>query len=155
MIAPKTQTDKDKDHKPNDGECVPHQELKVIMRALTKAFESHTIDANSSPSGSIYPSFSSFDENIANEHIEWEVSMNKIFARRCIYDRRKIKIVSSTLTNNALVWWNNLHDSDKPQTWTDVKALMREQFVSMDDTKNNLSNSTDVMPSDKSELPLL
>jgi hypothetical protein len=25
----------------------------------------------------------------------------------------------------------------------------------MDDTKNNLNNSTDVMPSDKSELPLL
>jgi hypothetical protein len=36
-----------------------------------------------------------------------------------------------------------------------VKALTREQFVSMDATKNNLSNSTDVMHSDKSELPLL
>jgi hypothetical protein len=36
-----------------------------------------------------------------------------------------------------------------------VKALMRQQFLSMDDTKNNLSNSTDIMPSDKSELPLL
>jgi hypothetical protein len=32
------------------------------MRALTKAFESHTIDDDSSPSGSIYPSFSSFDK---------------------------------------------------------------------------------------------
>jgi hypothetical protein len=32
---------------------------------------------------------------------------------------------------------------------------MREQFGSMDETKNNLSNCTDVMPSDKSELPLL
>jgi hypothetical protein len=41
------------------------------------------------------------------------------------------------------------------KTWTNVKALRREQFVSMDDTKNNLSNSTDVMPSDKSKLPLL
>jgi hypothetical protein len=48
-----------------------------------------------------------------------------------------------------------LHDYEKPQTWTDVKALMRQQFVSIDDSKNNLSNSTNIMPSDKSELPLL
>jgi hypothetical protein len=122
---------------------------------VDKAFESHTIDVDSSPLGSIYLSFSSFDENIANEYNEWEVSMDKIFARCRICDRRKIKIVANTLTNDVLVWWNNLHDYEKPQTWTDVKALMRQQFVSMDDTKNNLSNSTDIMPSDKSELPLL
>jgi hypothetical protein len=36
-----------------------------------------------------------------------------------------------------------------------VKALMRQQFVSTDGSKNNLSNSTDSMPSDKSEFPLL
>jgi hypothetical protein len=153
--GPKTQTDKDKGPKPTDGECVSYLELKEMMCALTKAFESHTIDVDSSPSGSIYPSFSSFDENIANEHNKWEVSMDKLFARRRICDRRKIKIVASTLTNDVLVWWNNLHDYQKPQTWTDMKALMREQFVSIDDTKNNLSNSTNVMPLDKSELPLL
>jgi hypothetical protein len=55
----------------------------------------------------------------------------------------------------VLVWWNNLHDYEKPQTWTNMKALMRQHFFSMDDTKNNLSNSSDVMPLDKSELPLL
>jgi hypothetical protein len=60
-----------------------------------------------------------------------------------------------TLKNDALVWWNNLHDYGKPQNWTDVKTLMRQQFVSMDDSKNNLSNSTDIMPSNKSDLPLL
>jgi superoxide dismutase len=54
--------------------------------------------------------------------------------------------VGNTLTNHALVWWNNLHDYEKPQTWTDMKALMRQQFVSVDDTKNNLSNSTAIMP---------
>jgi hypothetical protein len=36
--------------------------------------------------------------------------MDKIFARRCICDRQKIKIVDSNLTNDALVWWNNLHN---------------------------------------------
>jgi hypothetical protein len=37
--------------------------------------------------------------------------------------------MASTLMNHALVWWNNLHDYDKPQICDDVKALMREQFV--------------------------
>jgi hypothetical protein len=63
--------------------------------------------------------------------------------------------VTSILTNDALVWWNHLHDYERPQTWNDVKALMRQQFISMDDTNNNLSNSTDIMSSYKSELPLL
>jgi hypothetical protein len=155
MTGPKTQTDKDKGTKHTNGECVSHLELKEMMHTLTKAFESHTIDVDSTPSGSIYPSLSSFDENIAIEYYEWEISMDKIFARRHKCDRRKLKIVASTLTNDALVWWNNLHDYEKPKTWIDVKALMRQQFVSMDDSKNNLSKSTDTMPLDKSELPLL
>jgi hypothetical protein len=64
--------------------------------------------------------------------------MDKIFARCRICDRQKIKIVDSTLTNDALVWWNNLHDCEKPQTCTGVKALNIQQFVSIDDSKNNL-----------------
>jgi hypothetical protein len=155
MIGPNTQMDKDKCPKPSNGECVSHLELKEMMQTFSKAFESHTIYVDSSPSSSIYLYFSSFDTNIANEYTEWEVSMGKIFARRRICDRRKIKIVVSTLTNDALVWWNNLYDYEKPQTLNDLKALMRQQFISMDDTKNNLSNSTNIMPSDKSELPLL
>jgi hypothetical protein len=80
MTVPKTQTNKDKGPKPTNGECVSYLKLKEIMCALTKDFESHTIDVDSSPSSSIYPSFSSFDANIANEYTEWEVSMDKIFA---------------------------------------------------------------------------
>jgi hypothetical protein len=80
MIGLKTQTDKDKGPKPTNGEYVSHLELKEMVRTLTKAFESHTIDVNLSPSGSIYPYFSSFDANIANEYTEWKVSMDKIFA---------------------------------------------------------------------------
>jgi hypothetical protein len=72
-------------------------ELKDMMHKLTKAFEIHTIDYDLSPLGSIYPSFSSFDENIANEYTEWEESIDKIFTRRRICDRRKIKYVASTL----------------------------------------------------------
>jgi hypothetical protein len=75
MIWPKTQIDKDKDPKPTDGdgECVSHLELKEMMHTLTIAFGSHTIDVDSPPSCSIYPSLSSFDANIANEYTEWEV----------------------------------------------------------------------------------
>jgi hypothetical protein len=92
MTGPKTQTDKYKGSKPTNGECVSHLDLKEMMRALIKAFESHTIDVDSSPSGSINPSFYSFDENIANEYTEWEVSMYKIFARHRICDRKKLKL---------------------------------------------------------------
>jgi hypothetical protein len=56
---------------------VSHLELKEMMPILTKAFESHAIDADSSPSGSIYPYFSSFDKNIVSEYTEWEVSINR------------------------------------------------------------------------------
>jgi hypothetical protein len=73
MIGPETQMDMDKGPKSTDGECVFHLDLKEMMHTLTKAFESHTIDANSSLSGMIYPSFSTFDENIANEYNEWEL----------------------------------------------------------------------------------
>jgi hypothetical protein len=63
---------------------------------------------------------------VPNKYNEWEVSMDNIFAQCRICDRRKIKIVASTLMNDALVWWNNLHYYERPQTWTDVKALTRE-----------------------------
>ena len=31
--------------------------------------------------------------------------------------------------DTALVWWDSLDSSDKPQTWNDLKLLMRETFV--------------------------
>jgi hypothetical protein len=74
----------------------------------------------------LYIHLCSFDANIANEYTEWEVSTDKIFARHCICDISNIKIVDTTLTNHALVWWNNLYDYEKPQTLTNVKAHMRE-----------------------------
>jgi hypothetical protein len=47
-------------------------------------------------------------------------------------DRRKIKIAVSSLTSCALTWWENLCVSDKPQTWKDMKVLMREKFYELD-----------------------
>jgi hypothetical protein len=49
------------------------------------------------------------------------------------------------LTNSALSWWESLTPSNKPQTWANMKMLMRKRFVS----------SNDVTSSNKLELPLL
>jgi hypothetical protein len=89
MTGPKTQTNKDKGPKPTDGDCISHLELKEMMCTSTKTFESHTIDADSSPLGSIYLFFSSLDENIANEYNEWEESMDMVFALYRMCDRQK------------------------------------------------------------------
>ena len=35
----------------------------------------------------------------------------------------------SVLRHSALSWWESLDPSDKPQTWNDMKLLMRETFV--------------------------
>ena len=43
--------------------------------------------------------------------------------------RRKVKNASSVLRHSALSWWESLDPSDKPQTWNDMKDLMRENFA--------------------------
>jgi hypothetical protein len=58
---------------------------------------------------------------------------------------KKIKKATSVFPHSGLSWWESLTPSDKPQTWANMKMLMRERFVS----------SNDVMPSNNLELPLL
>ena len=43
--------------------------------------------------------------------------------------KEKDKNAASVLRHSALVWWDSLSSSDKPQTWIDIKLLMRETFV--------------------------
>ena len=43
--------------------------------------------------------------------------------------RRKVKNAASVLRHSALSWWESLDPFDKPQTWNDMKLLMRETFV--------------------------
>ena len=97
------QVTNNKGPKSTNDECVSYLDLKEMMCALTKAFESHIIDDNLYPSGSIYPSFSSFDENIANEYNECEVSMDNIF-HDVVYVIAKIEYVAITLIDDSLVW---------------------------------------------------
>ena len=62
--------------------------------------------------------------------MEWEIAIDNIFATRFICSRRKVKNASSVLRLSALTWWESLSPLDKPQTWDDMKILMRETFVS-------------------------
>jgi hypothetical protein len=52
-----------------------------------------------------------------------------VFLQNILYVNKKIKKATSVLTHYALSWWECLTPSDKPQTWTDLKILMRETFI--------------------------
>jgi hypothetical protein len=55
--------------------------------------------------------------------------MDEIFGQRRICERRKLRNVASTLTNDALVWGKHLCGYDElPKTWNDFKILMRKTF---------------------------
>jgi hypothetical protein len=63
--------------------------------------------------------------------------MDKIFGQCRICERRKLRNVASTLTNNALAWWKRSCASDKlPKTRNDVKILMRKTFVDSSPASN-------------------
>ena len=51
------------------------------------------------------------------------------------------KNTASVLRHSALSWWKSLVPSDKPQTWNDMKHLMRENFVN----PSLVINSNDVV----------
>jgi hypothetical protein len=65
----------------------------------------------------------------ADEYMEWEITIDNIFATCFMCPSRKVKNASSVLGHSALVWWDSLDSSDKPQTWNDMKLLMQETFV--------------------------
>ena len=77
--------------------------------------------------GCSYPP--TYDGIGADEYIEWEIAIDNIFATRFMCPRRKVKNAVSVLRHSALSWWESLDPSDKPQTWNDMKLLMRETFV--------------------------
>ena len=65
----------------------------------------------------------------ADEYMEWEISIDNIFATRFMCPRRKVNNAASVLRHSALTWWESLSPLDKPQTWDDMKIVMRENFV--------------------------
>jgi len=77
--------------------------------------------------GSSYPP--TYDGICANEYIEWEIVIGNIFATCFMCPRRKVNNAASVLRHSALTWWESLSPLDKPQTWDDMKIIMRENFV--------------------------
>jgi hypothetical protein len=65
----------------------------------------------------------------ADEYIEWEIALDKIFANHSMCARRKVQNATSVLRDSASTWWETLSSSDKPQSWNDMKILMRQTFV--------------------------
>ena len=77
--------------------------------------------------GCTYPP--TYDGIGADEYIEWEITVDNIFTTRFMCLRRKVNNAASVLRLSALTWWESLSPLDKPQTWDDMKFLMRETFA--------------------------
>ena len=115
----------------SDEECVSFKEIHDMMNAMidlfTKNQASSTTTSPSTTSNYVLPSLSSYDGS-RDDYDDWELAMDKRFAQCRMCDKRKIKNIVSSLTSYSLTWWENLCDSDKPQTWNDMKIIMRETF---------------------------
>jgi hypothetical protein len=79
--------------------------------------------------------------------MEWEIAIEEIFATRFMCPRRNVKNAASVLRHSALTWWESLNNADKPQTWNDMKILMRETFVHPPFTLN----SNDEVPNSEAQ----
>jgi hypothetical protein len=56
--------------------------------------------------------------------------MDKNFGQCRIWERRKVRNISSALTNNVSTWWKHLYESNElPKTWNNVKILMRKTSI--------------------------
>ena len=77
--------------------------------------------------GCSYPP--TYDGIGADEYMEWEIAIDNIFANCFMCPRRKVNNAASVLRHSALTWWESLSPLDKPQTWDDMKIVMRENFV--------------------------
>ena len=68
----------------------------------------HAMAATPSAGHSILSYPPTYDGIGTNEYIEWEVAIDNIFSQCRMWEHRKFKNASSVLTDNALVWWDNL-----------------------------------------------
>jgi hypothetical protein len=124
-----------------DEDCISNKELHNFMKAMialfTKDQASTTTTSPSTTSYCILPFLPSYDGFDSNKYFAWEIKMVEIFGQHHICKRRKLRNVASTLTNDALVWWKHLCESDElPKTWNNVKILMRKSFVDSSPASN-------------------
>jgi hypothetical protein len=118
-----------------DEDRVRYKELHDMTKAMTELLTTNQASTTTTyPSTTCYyiiPSCHSYDGFDSNKYLSWEIGMDNFFwTIYHICERRKLRNIASALTNNALVWWKYLYESDKlPKTWNGVKNLMRKTFV--------------------------
>jgi hypothetical protein len=117
-----------------DEDCVIYKQLRDMMKAMTELLTNNQASTTTTyPSTTSYyilsflPSYDGFD---SNKYFSWEIEMDEMCGQRRICERRKLRNVASSLTNDALAWWKCLCESDQlPKTWNDMIILMRKTFV--------------------------
>jgi hypothetical protein len=77
--------------------------------------------------------FPSYDGMDVKKYIEWETKIDCLFAKYFMCERKKVKKATRVLTHSTLSWWESLTPSNKPQSWANMKMLLRERFVSSND----------------------
>jgi hypothetical protein len=110
-----------------------HNDIREMLQVMNDSMNNHIQDMDNLFSNDKNLQIQPFDNGFnMDAYLDWEMTMDKKFAQCRMCDGRNIKIVVSSLTSCALIWWENLCVLDKPQTWKDLKILMREKFYQHD-----------------------
>ena len=86
---------------------------KKIKQAMDeekkKLLESHTTTATCSPTCcNLLSSPPSYDGFGAEEYIDWQIAIDKMFAQYRMCEKGEIRNAACVLTSRASIWWNNL-----------------------------------------------
>jgi hypothetical protein len=103
--------------------------LQVMNDSMNKHIQYMDNSFGNDKNLQIQPSYNGFN---MDAYLDWEMTMDKKFAQCRMCDRTQIKIVVSSVTSCAFTWRENLCVLDKPQTWKDMKILIREKFYQHD-----------------------
>jgi hypothetical protein len=76
--------------------------LQVMNDSLNKHIQYMDNLFGNDKNHQIQPSYNGFN---MDAYLDWEMTMDKKIAQRCMCDRRKIKIAARSLTSCALTWW--------------------------------------------------
>ena len=117
--------------------------ISVIER-WERRFSTHTTLETflSKTLGYISPSLPTYNGSGSDDYINWEIDVDNYFSQRKLCDKRKIRTAASSLTSFGSTWWKDLCAYNKvPQTWKDMKRLMRDEFVVPCDKEELCDNS--------------
>ncbi|GKV49074.1 hypothetical protein SLEP1_g55845 [Rubroshorea leprosula] len=74
-------------------------------------------------------------KNDPDVYLEWEKKVELVFDCHNYSEEKKVKLATVEFTNYAVMWWDQLvlsqrRNQERPvDTWEEMKAVMRKQFV--------------------------